>query len=56
VVPLGPKTPLGAYYRSIARKTGSAVAVFATARKLVVLVLGYAQIKRVYFNRRLILG
>lgn len=32
------KTALGAYYRSIARKKGSAVAVFATARKLAVLV------------------
>jgi len=31
------KTALGAYYRSIARKKGSAVAVFATARKLAVL-------------------
>lgn len=32
------KTALGAYYRSIARRKGSAVAVFATARKLAILV------------------
>jgi transposase len=32
------KTALGAYYRRIARHKGGAVAVFATARKLAVLV------------------
>jgi transposase len=44
------KTALGAYYRRIARRKGASVAVFATARKLAILVYRMLRYGVAYFD------